>query len=147
MLALLGTVAGCGNGPPGNGKVSGRVLLDNAPLPGGKVTFRSVDGRANLVTVELNETGAFSVNLPAGEVMVTVDNRDLEPKAPAGPLRFAGPVQAIRNKAPQALPAPPKVGPGRYVKIPERYYSLESSELSFTVSPGEQTHDIPLESK
>src|SRR5438105_9307710 len=78
LLAFLGLVAGCGG--TSQGKVSGRVLLAGAPLPGGKLMFRPADGRFNLVTVVLDESGTFSVELPAGEVMVAVANRDLEPR-------------------------------------------------------------------
>jgi hypothetical protein len=34
--------------------------------------------------------------------------------------------------------------PGKYVRIPNRYYEMETSGLQFTVQGGEQKHDIPL---
>jgi hypothetical protein len=153
VLAIFGTMVGCGTGSGGQGKVSGRVLLDGSPLPGGTVYFRPADGRANLVYAVLDETGTFSVELPAGEVMVSVDNRNLEPRKPAAPMRLPPKLQAIRDKAPNAAPAQPaeappaSSGPGKYVKIPEKYYSPDSSGLTFTVQRGDQPHDIPLASK
>jgi hypothetical protein len=130
-------------------------LLDGAPLPGGTVLFRPVDGRADLVRAVLDESGTFSVELPEGEVLVAVDNRALEPKSgPTGPAKLPPKLQAIRDKlgkggspAPSPQAPPPPTGPGRYVKIPDKYYSPDSSELTFTVQRGDQPHDIPLSSK
>jgi hypothetical protein len=151
LLALLGAATGCG-ASPGNGKISGRVLLDGKPLPGGTVKFRPVDGRANLVSFELDESGTFSVDLPIGEVLVAVDNREFEPKPPRPP----SPVPRALNpeirgklnldKARSAPPAAPTT-PSKYVAIPAKYYQPESSELTFTVQPGDMTHNIELTSK
>ena len=156
ILAMLAGTTGCGG--PGHGKVSGRVLFDGAPLQGGKVYFRPVDGRAELVTVELRDSAQFSVELPVGEVLVCVDNRDLEPRKPTAPATFNLP-PAIRKvssklgggKSPTPPPAPPAdptpAGSGKYVKLPEKYYSPDSSGLTFTVQAGDQQHDITLQSK
>src|SRR5271169_2074646 len=85
FLALLGTATGCGG--PGNGSVSGRVLLDGVPLPGGTVMFYSVGSPTDRAMAELDEAGTYSIKkLPAGEVMVCVDNRALEPKPPPPPV-------------------------------------------------------------
>jgi hypothetical protein len=153
VLALSATVIGCGIGRPGT--VSGHVTLDGKPLPGGTVSFRPVSGGTNTEVVELDESGSFTVQLPPGEVFVWVDNRHLEPRAPAANRKLPPKLQAIRDKnakgAPQA--APPSMAPaapmaaGKYVKIPDQYYLPDSSGLKFTVQSGDQTHDIPLASK
>ena len=104
-------------------------------------------------TVTLDENGVYPpVELPAGEVAVAVDNRQLEPQAPvshAPPPALA----RLREKMgrPPAAPAPtqprPPSIPGRYVKINPKYYTVETSGLSFTVQRGEVVHDILLTSK
>ena len=80
-VSILLVMSGCADGGSKPVTVSGRVLLDGAPLPGGEVLFRPVEGREPLRTVKLDETGAFSVQLPTGEVLVSVDNRALAAKA------------------------------------------------------------------
>ncbi len=150
LVPLL--AAGCG---AGEGKVVGRVLFDGAPLPGGRVTFRPADPGQNTLSAELDRQGNYEIVLPAGEVRVCVDNRELEPPPP--PIASQVPATLppeIRGKllgAAKPDAAPPKpaedapVKPsGRYVKIPERYYTVETSGLKFTVRRGDQKHDITL---
>src|SRR5437762_14295213 len=69
-LLVLPIVAGCG---PGQAKVTGRVLYDGKPLPGGRVTFMP-EGAANPVTVNLHEQGNYEAVLPTGERTVRLDN-------------------------------------------------------------------------
>jgi hypothetical protein len=152
LLSLVVAVAGCG---PGRGKVSGRVLYNGAPLPGGRVTFRPADPRQNTVSAELNERGEYEAVLPAGEVQVSVDNRELEPRTAQGGGLPPG-LPALSAEARKALggkgdKSPPKPGgqaadrpSGRYVMIPTRYHDVETSGLKFTVQSGDQTHNIEL---
>jgi hypothetical protein len=52
-----------------------------------------------------------------------------------------------KMRPPRATPAdPPGGAAGRYLAIPERYYMVETSDLAFTVQPGDQKHDIELKS-
>jgi len=150
LVLLLLAVAGCGSG---QGQVSGRVLLDGTPVPGGRVTFRPADGRHNSVSAELDREGNYQAVLPAGEVAVSVDNRELEPVPSLGGGLPAGLPPEVRKalggaKAEKPRPTAPENVPerpsGRYVKIPERYYQSETSELRFTVKGGDQKHDIEL---
>jgi hypothetical protein len=146
LLLLLPVVTGCG---PGQGKVSGRVLYNGAPLPGGRVTFRPADPRQNSVSAELDEQGNYEVVLPAGEVEVSVDNRELEPSGLlGGPLPPGLPpdVRKALGGAGTDKPGPksPVKPSRRYVRIPDRYYITETSGLRFTVERGEQRHDIGL---
>jgi len=153
----LTALAGCGG--PATGKVSGRVTYKGQPLPGGLVMFRPADPRQNLITVELDKDGQYSAVLPGGEMTVSIDNRDLEPRpafgsgVPAG-VPIAPDIRAKLGKA--ALPAPPPDKPvesadlpppqpsGRYVPIPVKYYAVETSGLKFTVKGGDQTQDFEL---
>src|SRR5437660_6700826 len=74
-LRLLLMLGGCG---PGEGKVSGRVLFNGQPLPGGLVTFVPAAAPSHAVAT-LDEHGNYEVVIPAGEVQVCVDNRQLQP--------------------------------------------------------------------
>jgi hypothetical protein len=152
LLFLLPVIAGCG---PGHGKVSGRVLLNGEPLPGGLVTFRPADPRQNSVSARLDGQGNYEAVLPVGEVKVSFDNRELEPRAPrVGGMPKDLPLSPEVRKAlgggksdaPQTKPGEnaPEKPSGRYVKVPDKYYGSETSGLQFSVGPGDQKHDIEL---
>jgi hypothetical protein len=152
VLAILLMLVGCG---PGEGKVSGRVLFNGAPLPGGIVTFVPSAADRNHALATLDEQGNFEAVVPGGEVQVSVDNRQLQPREP--PFRGMPPgvpggvAQKIAEAKRQAAPktagtanmASQKI-PGKYVEIPARYYDIKTSNLKFTVQRGNQTHDIEL---
>ena len=153
-LALIPVVVGCA---PGRGKVSGQVTYGGKPVPGGLVTFRPADPKENSVTAELDAEGRFSCVLPAGEVSVSIDNRELEPRpagipsVPAG-LPIGGDVRAKIAKGPPPKEPNPdaksgeevRVPKGRYLPIPEKYYMLETSGLKFTIKDGDQPLNIEL---
>jgi hypothetical protein len=150
LLLLLPLVAGC---EAGQGQVSGRVLFDGKPLPGGRVTFRPAAPRQNSVSAELDAEGKFQVVLPAGEVQVCIDNRELEPRGAAigtvTPPNLSPEMKKLLggDRPDRAPPKPPDAAErpaGRYVPIPERYHALETSGLQFTVKRGEQQHDLEL---
>jgi hypothetical protein len=150
LAALAVSLAGCG---PKQAAITGRVLLDGKPLPGGRVTFRPENSAFSSVSAELNEQGQYeAVLLPVGTVHVTVDNRELEPRPPRSSISSALPnlppelKSKIGSGPPRSAPTTPK-SPGRYVKIPERYYLTESEELDFTVDGNtQQQHDVELKS-
>jgi len=148
LAAVLSS--GCGAGPV---KVSGRVLYDGAPLPGGWVTFRPADPRQNAVSAQIDAAGNYAAVLPAGDVQACVDNRDLAPRQAApGPAGMPPELtKAIQDAGGQAAPGPtgasvqqPAALSGKYVEIPARYYEAETSGISFTVSPATKQHDIVL---
>jgi len=146
LAVLTLCVAGCG---PKQASITGRVLVDGKPLPGGRVTFRPENSAFNSVSVELNEQGQYEAVLPVGMIHVSVDNRELEPR----PARSAVSINLpslppeMKSKVGAAPPRPAPANPkpsGRYIKIPERYYTAESGELDFTVAANMQLHDIEL---
>ena len=158
LCLCLPVLAGCA---PGKGKVSGQVTYKGKAVPGGLVTFRPADGQHNSVTVPLDADGRFpAVELPAGEVLVSIDNRELEPRptfsggVPPG-VPLSPEAQAKLGKAKPAPPAPAADGPpqtgedvrrptGRYVPIPEKYYDAETSGLKITVKGGDQVENLEL---
>src|SRR5581483_3518786 len=146
-LLFLWGAAGCGQSP---GHVSGQVLFNGKPLPGGYITFLPKDPKYGSVATSLDEQGHFSVTLPAGEVRVGIDNRELEPRKPIHftPKLPASVGKAIGNPPPEPAPAAPPAAAGgnssRYVKIPDKYYDAATSGLDFKVQSGDQTHNIEL---
>jgi len=122
LVALVG-VLGCGGG---EGTVSGKVLYRGNPVPGGMVTFRPADNSKNTVTAVLDPQGNYQAKLPAGEVRIAVDNREL--KLPPG------------GKVPEGF----SKLPGSYLEIPEKFYTVEKSELTYKVQLGPQTYNIEL---
>jgi hypothetical protein len=147
-LFLLLLVGGCA---PGKGKVAGQVTFNGAPLPGGRVTFQPADPRQNAVSVELDDQGRYAAELPAGDVAVSIDNRELEPRSPQTGGIPAGLPPDLRDKIRKAggtaSPPRPEGAPkssGKYVAIPSRYYAAETSGLTFRVRGGQQTEDLPL---
>lgn len=153
-LFVVLAAAGCGSG---QGKVTGQVLLDGKPVTGGIVTFQPADSRARAVTTTMDADGNFDVSLPAGEVKVSVDNRELQPAPKStGQIPANLPPEIKKKLMEGAKGATGAAGgesaeadkpPGKYVPIPAKYYTIESSGLKFTVERGDQKHNIELTSK
>lgn len=148
LLLLLPVLAGCGSG---KGTVSGKVIYQGKGLPGGRVTFRPADPRLNPVGVVLDAEGHYEVSLPPGEVVISVDNRELDPAAAraAPPPQLPPGIKLPRVPKPEAGPAEVSPNtiqnlPGRYRGIPPKFYSTDTSGLKYTVQKGSQTHDIDL---
>jgi hypothetical protein len=150
-LLLLPLLVGCGAGKT---KVSGRVLYKGQPLPGGTVSFHPADPRQNSVSADLDEQGRYEAVLPVGEVQVSVDNRELEPRD-AGAIGIPAnlPPEVRKKLAQVKLPAEPPAAKnddapakprGKYVRIPTKYYEVETSGLQFKVEAGNPEHDIEL---
>jgi hypothetical protein len=153
-MLLLAAVVGCGSKQPG--RVTGRVLLDGKPLPGGILTFISADLKGLPITATVDESGSFTADLPQGDVLASFDNRQFAPLPSRGPTPIpkglSAEARAKMGRPPTPAPAPAEPPPppdrvGRFVRVPERYYMIETANLKLTVSPGEQKHDIELTSK
>ena len=127
-------MAGCGSSrTPQNAEVSGKVLFQGKPLPGGKITFVAVKGGFSAVAT-IDENGAYQVKAPVGEVEISVSNRMLEPRGGAKTMGRLAKAQ------------PGEGGPvkGQWVKIPSQYEDPSTSGLKYTVTKGSQTHDVEL---
>jgi len=165
LLLMLLAIAGCG---PGSGKVSGQVLFDGKPLPGGIVMFRPLDTTRNPVTAQIDANGNYEATVPGGDCKIGVDNRALRNPS-AGPVGISGggaPITEGRRGLPKGAPIGPPKGSigdiakekgapevvtqkqaGTYVDIPKQYYDPETSGLTLTVKSGNQTHKIELTKK
>jgi hypothetical protein len=134
LVAVL--VCGCNGGlkPPQTAEVSGKVLFNGQPVPGGEVTFVAIKG-GYASGGAIDENGNYKVTVPVGEVKITVDNRKLQ-KARGAPK--AGPM--LKN--PDA-PAPSEMK-GKYISLPTKYANADKTDLTYTVVLGSQTHEITL---
>jgi hypothetical protein len=148
ISAVLCLFVGC---EPPRGIVEGEVVLDGKPLPGGSLSFVSIGPREKLTvegSAELARDGKFKIELPVGEVMVGVDNREFEPMPATGPAALPGdnlPAE-VRKSFSESTKAGPKVSE-RWVVIPEHYYLPETSNLKIKVNKGVQQIQIELKSQ
>ena len=136
-LGLVFLVAGCTTGKKLNyqkAEVSGKVLFKNKPVSGGKVTFvADVGGLGGSAVID--EDGNYKLMAPVGPVHITVDNSMLTKQR--GPTRG----HVLR---PPGSEEPDSVK-GTYVPFPKKYYTVEKTDLTFTVElDGPQIHDIIL---
>jgi hypothetical protein len=146
LLLLLPALAGCGHS---TGRLSGKVMFNGQPLPGGWLTFRPAEAGVNSVPVLIHEDGTYEATLPTGDVLIAVDNRELQPPDRSGPRPglppgIKLPPQDGAAKAAEPSPAAAEKLKGRYVPIPDKFYRVESSGLKHTVKSGSETHDIEL---
>jgi hypothetical protein len=150
-LLLLAVAVGCG---PREGQLSGQVLYKGKPVPGGWVTFRPANDRANTVNARIDENGHYEARLPVGDAKVAVDNRALyhpPRERPAGglPPGIKLPPEAMKSVGGGAPAAPPENAPeqlpGNYVPLPPKYYDVDSSGLKVTVTGAGQSYNIDLQ--
>ncbi len=144
LLLALGTAlfaAGCSKP---TGTVSGTVTYKGQKLKGGQVVFTPSSDSGYPVSAEIKEDGTYTIEkCPTGPVKISVETSYLRP--PAGTV-------GARNNAPKELPPnagykPPDVqnNLARYTEIPDKYENASTSGLTYTVTSGPQTHDIPLD--
>lgn len=134
------SLVGCG---PRTGVVSGEVTYKGKPIPGGLLTFRPADQSQNSATYELGRDGKFTLELPVGEAAICIDNREFEPRpatAPAIPPGMNLPPEVVKSM--QASSKESSKVSDRWVKLPEKYYQIETSDLKITVKGGQQTEVI-----
>jgi hypothetical protein len=144
-LGLLLVITGCKGRPHSveHAEISGKVLFQGKPLPGGVVNFVAVNGGfAN--TGVIDENGNYQLKAPVGEVRIGVSNKMLRSGAPTK----EGGQKKEPKTAREEKTADQKKGQrgvkGRYVDIPPSYTDPSTSGLTYTVKPGAQTHDIEL---
>jgi hypothetical protein len=136
-LGLLTLLAGCDKQPLSveHTEVSGKVLFQGKPLPGGIVSFVAVKG-GFVSSGPIDENGNYQLNAPVGDVEISVMNRMLQPSRGSKGLR---PARLKKAEAKENQPLK-----GRWVKIPSHFEDPHTSGLKYTVKQGPQTHDIEL---
>jgi hypothetical protein len=154
LLVLVPSLllVGCSDSLQQQAEVSGTVTYRGKPLPGGIVMFISDKGFQNSATID--ENGHYTILVSVGSNKITVDNRLLnknkQTPAPRGKSddgrlqKKSQPIESPRLKPPEGTTQETTLA-GTYVPIRESYASAESSGLVYTVVPGTQVKDIPLE--
>lgn len=150
MSTFLLTV-GCG----GKGAtVSGKVTFKDKPLPGGQVKFLTEKGK--VYAGNINEDGSYTVaKVPAGPVKISVLPKESPKIGGGGPqgMPFGGPPKDMVGPPKDVgIPADARKGfenltkpdPNVVKNFPDKYKDAEKSELTYTVTDGDQTHDLPL---
>ncbi len=142
-LAVLTVALGCNKSPysVGYADVSGQVLLDGKPVPGGQVSFVAVNG-ALAARGDIGEDGHYEIKAPIGEVRIGVNNSLLMPPS----LKKGKPPKGMMHGTKEGFVKDEGKPPlkGRYVNIPTGYLDPATSGLKYTVKPGSQTYDIQL---
>jgi hypothetical protein len=131
VAALCPGLLGCGNGLA---QVLGQVTVDGQPLHGGNgdirvtVKFQPVSGSGSIAIGIVDENGKYTLGtgsqngIPPGEYFVTCSASEL-----------------VRAKGSDAVQG------GRQITDP-RYSNAKTSGLKFTVQPGKNEFNIPLQS-
>jgi hypothetical protein len=156
--ALL--VVGCqGGNPNAPARVTGRVTYGGNPVTGGSVTFYYKDGVQ--LTFVIDPDGTYeAIDVPAGDVTVTVETESVNPDNPANKkgdygmtgggmgAKYGrkGPVaKAPKGKGAQSSPIPEgATSEVAYIKIPKKYSDPKASGLSASIKDGKQTHNFEL---
>jgi hypothetical protein len=147
LLGLITSLGGCGTNVQHeveHAEVSGKVLYEGKPVPGGQVGFVTVSG-GFAASGNIDENGNYEIKSPVGEVIITVTNSMLQ----SGGGGKGGAKKGGGGK-PKDLPHPGKQSgeakavEGHWVQIPSKYSDASSSDLRYTVKPGPQTHNIEL---
>jgi len=142
LLALAVSLGAFGCSKP-TGTVSGKVSYKNSPLKGGNVIFLMADGKTEIAEIQEDGSYNFPKPIPAGPVKIGVQTSFLKPGG-----RFGGPRS---NPPPADAEHPPNKGPDpaemakKYVYIPEKYETPESSGKEYTVTTGKQECPINLD--
>ena len=129
-------LCGCGDS---TSDVSGKVTYQGKPLKGGSITFVAQRGS---VSGSIKEDGSYSIaKVPTGDVKICVDTEALNP--------------GKKSKAPKITPPAGQSAPEgtygggddptkKYMKIPEKYASPDTTDLTVKVESGKLEHNLEL---
>lgn len=121
-LLAVGLLVGCSESGPRTYAVNGTVTLGKQPMNGGFVSFENPEnGEAAQGVIE--EDGSYTVELPEGSYQVMIEPTEIEVKSKDGM-------------------SPPEM---KYAQnVPERYMSVDTTELSADVGDDSTTFDFTL---
>jgi hypothetical protein len=118
LLALTPRPVAAEDNKAATGSVEGKVVFRGQPLPGGVVGFHPEKGKPVLAKIDA-DGNYLAPAVPVGAVKVTVDTKAAKPKPGEGK-------------------------PAKYIPIPAKYATPETSDLKLTVQKGKQTFNIEL---
>lgn len=122
-LAVFGvTAAGCGDGGPELGQVTGKVTYQNAPLADAEIEFQPVDKRSPS-SARTNAEGVYTLKYTATKDGALIGEHIVR-------------VRTAKDATDDGQAAVPE-------KLPAKHHS--KSEIKKTVQSGSQTIDIPLD--
>jgi hypothetical protein len=153
LLSLfLVVVSGC-NTSATPARVSGAITYKGEPVPAGSITFQADQG--GVFTYAISADGMYTgTDLPAGDMIVTIETESVNPQAAAGRPKATMPGAGGKKeganpndymekmKAMGKMPDSPAVG--KYVKIPAKYADKAKSGLKVTLKAGSNVNDFPL---
>jgi len=141
LLAAL-CLSGCG---PSTGSVTGIVTYNGSPLMGGTVTFIHTEKNQSLIA-EIGEDGTYTIDkIPVGPVKIVVETKSLKPPQGGRPGSSIPDYKPPKDAPTSGFTPPDRSEKAkRYVAIPDSYASAETSGLTYTVTAGSQTFEIPL---
>jgi len=147
LALFLGLVAGCSSGknPEAPARVSGVVTYQGKPVPGGIIAFHP-SGKAPYSS-PIGADGTYEVvDLPVGEMAVTVETESLNPNRKS--QTYGGAIgekmKAERWKAEGKAGAGPQQPAGRYIRVPSQYANPKTSPVTVTLEHGRQIKPIEL---
>ena len=161
LSLALSLLLGCSSQKSAPSEVTGKVTYNGAPVTGGNMVFYSSNG---IYAVAIKPDGTYTaVDLPEGEMVVTVDTEGLNPDkkipeynaktAASGAKAMYGGKAATPTGGPgtkmkqESSPVPegsPQGTAGTYVKIPKDYADKTKTPLKVTLKAGSQTQDFEL---
>ena len=134
VLLLFVLLAGCGESFT---QLSGKVTLDDKPLPGGTLVFVSEDG-SKTEHVPIKPDGTYSSErIPYGNLRIGVT------PPPPSAASFMPKGVEIRKDNPNA--ASLQAG-GPPVKVPDKLQDPTKSGVTFKADGGQKTFDVVLKS-
>ena len=147
-LPLVLTVAvGCSTSKTPS-KVSGKVTYKGEPVGAGTVTFHAKEG--GIYYYPLNSDGSYSgADLPTGEMIVTVDTEAANPNR-GGEVyggkgkEGANPSDYMKKMKERGMVPEGPIISGKYVKLPEKYRSKETSPLKVNLTKGNNDNNFDL---
>ena len=123
----------------GKGSVHGTVTLNGAPVPWGRISFVGETGYRVSKTSQI-KNGRYEIkDIPTGPVKISVESFQAPALAPGSATN-----PMVKGFGPPKGAEPPPEVAGKYLPIPPRYGSPDTSDLEYTVRRGDQEHDVPL---
>lgn len=137
LVVVASLAVGCTGG--GKGNVSGKVSLGDQPIPWGRITFASQVGKKMTFTSSIRN-GSYEVkDVPAGKVKIAVESFPAKASSSSAPVH-----KMAKGFTPPKGEEPPPEVIGKYLPVPSKLASSETSGLEYTVTAGNQEHNIIL---